>query len=112
MQTYSNILSQYSIHDQACLLALLDLFVLGYGLYPPLSLDWHFLLLNLLWLFASGWEYLYFQKLILLYAAAINLLIVLVTTLLAAAMELSTLDVIMAHVTLSLSTVVLNSRDW
>ena len=64
----------------------LDLFC--YGLYPPLSLVWHFHLLNLLWLSASGWEYLYFQKLILFYVAAINLLTVLVTTSLAAAMVL------------------------
>ena len=73
--------------------------MLGYGLYSPPSLDWHFLLLNLLWLFACGWEYLYFQKLILLYAAAINLLTILVTTLLAAAMNLCALDVIMPFVT-------------
>ena len=74
--------------------------MLGYGLYPPLSLDWHFppaefIVALRLWLGIPV-----FSEADPALSAAINLLTVLVTTLLAAAMDLCALDVIMPYVTL------------
>ena len=100
--TYSNLLSQYSIRDRACLLALSNPF--GYAcawlqVLPSLQLGLAILLLNLLWPFAFGWGYLYFQRHLFLSAVVTNLLTVLETTLLAVAMVHCISDVIMLFVT-------------
>ena len=61
---------------------------------------WQSLLPNLLCPFAFGYEYLYFQGQIAFHVVAINLLIVLETTLLAVAMDHCASDVIMPSVIL------------